>query len=70
VALADAIKGISMFRSTKINVPSSIGRNMSWFTPEELPGNKYYIFGKRAAGNWLKKWMSSTRADSSCSEYL
>jgi ATP-binding protein involved in chromosome partitioning len=47
VALADAIKGISMFRSEKINVPVlGLVENMSWFTPAELPDNKYYIFGK------------------------
>jgi len=47
VALADAIKGISMFRSDKINVPVlGLVENMSWFTPQELPDNKYYIFGK------------------------
>jgi ATPases involved in chromosome partitioning len=47
VALADAIKGISMFRSNKIDVPVlGLVENMSWFTPAELPGNKYYIFGK------------------------
>jgi ATP-binding protein involved in chromosome partitioning len=47
VALADAIKGIAMFRSNKINVPVlGLVENMAWFTPAELPGNKYYIFGK------------------------
>jgi ATP-binding protein involved in chromosome partitioning len=47
VALADAVKGISMFRSDKIDVPVlGLIENMSWFTPEELPGNKYYIFGR------------------------
>lgn len=47
VALADAVKGISMFRSEKINVPVlGLVENMSWFTPAELPDNKYYIFGK------------------------
>jgi ATP-binding protein involved in chromosome partitioning len=47
VALADAIKGISMFRSNKIDVPVlGLVENMSWFTPAELPDNKYYIFGK------------------------
>lgn len=47
VALADAIKGISMFRNEKINVPViGLVENMSWFTPAELPDNKYYIFGK------------------------
>jgi ATP-binding protein involved in chromosome partitioning len=47
VAIADAIKGISMFRSEKINVPVlGLVENMSWFTPAELPENKYYIFGR------------------------
>jgi len=47
VALADAVKGISMFQGDKINVPVlGLVENMSWFTPEELPDNKYYIFGK------------------------
>jgi len=47
VALADAIKGIAMFLGDKINVPVlGLVENMSWFTPEELPDNKYYIFGK------------------------
>ncbi len=47
VALADAIKGISMFRSDRIDVPViGLVENMSWFTPAELPENKYYIFGR------------------------
>ncbi len=47
VALADAVKGISMFRSERIGVPVlGLVENMSWFTPEELPGNRYYIFGR------------------------
>jgi ATP-binding protein involved in chromosome partitioning len=47
VALADAVKGISMFTSKNINVPVlGLVENMAWFTPEELPGNRYYIFGK------------------------
>ncbi len=47
VALADAVKGISMFRAKKIEVPVlGLVENMSWFTPAELPDNKYYIFGK------------------------
>jgi len=52
VALADAVKGVSMFRSKNIEVPVlGIIENMSWFTPEELPGNKYYIFGKDGGKN-------------------
>ena len=47
VALADARKGISMFTGEKINVPVlGLVENMSWFTPVELPENKYYLFGK------------------------
>ena len=47
VALADAVKGINMFQQKNINVPVlGLVENMSWFTPEELPDNKYYIFGK------------------------
>ena len=52
IALADARKGISMFRKENINVPLlGIIENMSFFTPEELPGNKYYIFGRQGAQN-------------------
>jgi len=46
VALADAVKGINMFRTEKVNVPIlGLVENMAWFTPEELPDNRYYIFG-------------------------
>jgi ATP-binding protein involved in chromosome partitioning len=56
VALADAVKGISMFRSDKINVPVlGLVENMSWFTPAELPLNKYYIFGKEGGKKLAKK---------------
>jgi len=47
VALADARKGVNMFTGEKINVPVlGLVENMSWFTPAELPENKYYLFGK------------------------
>ena len=50
VALADARKGIDMFTNDKVNVPIlGLVENMSWFTPAELPENKYYIFGKEGA---------------------
>lgn len=50
VALADAIKGINMFESPGIDVPViGLVENMAWFTPAELPENKYYIFGKEGA---------------------
>ncbi len=47
VALADARKGLQMFQTEKINIPIlGLVENMAWFTPAELPENKYYIFGK------------------------
>jgi ATP-binding protein involved in chromosome partitioning len=47
VALADARKGVNMFLGEKVNVPVlGLIENMAWFTPAELPENKYYIFGK------------------------
>ena len=47
VALADARKGIDMYRNDKVNVPIlGLVENMAWFTPAELPENKYYLFGK------------------------
>lgn len=50
VALADARKGINMFTNEKVNVPIlGLIENMAYFTPEELPENKYYIFGKEGA---------------------
>lgn len=52
VALADAKKGIAMFTQQSIDVPVlGIIENMAYFTPEELPDNKYYIFGKQGAEN-------------------
>ncbi len=55
VALADAKKGVAMFQQDSINVPVlGIIENMAYFTPEELPENKYYIFGKYGAKNLSK----------------
>ncbi|MDG1172388.1 MAG: Mrp/NBP35 family ATP-binding protein [Polaribacter sp.] len=52
IALADAKKGVAMFQQESINVPVlGIVENMSYFTPEELPNNKYYIFGQDGAKN-------------------
>jgi ATP-binding protein involved in chromosome partitioning len=52
VALADARKGINMFRMDSLKVPVlGLVENMAWFTPEELPDNKYYIFGQDGAKN-------------------
>jgi ATP-binding protein involved in chromosome partitioning len=50
VALADARKGINMFTNEKVNVPIlGLVENMAWFTPAELPHNRYYIFGRDGA---------------------
>ena len=47
VALADARKGIDMYRNEKVNVPIlGLVENMAWFTPAELPENRYYLFGR------------------------
>ena len=52
VALIDARKGVSMFKQKNINVPVlGIIENMAYFTPKELPKNKYYLFGKEGAKN-------------------
>lgn len=56
VALADVRKGVAMFKMDAINVPVlGVIENMSYFTPEELPDNKYYIFGKDGARNMAEK---------------
>jgi len=52
IALIDARKGVSMFKKDNINVPVlGIIENMAYFTPKELPENKYYLFGKEGAKN-------------------
>lgn len=57
VALADANKGLAMFRQAQINVPIlGIVENMAYFTPAELPNNKYYIFGKDGGKNLSEKF--------------
>jgi ATP-binding protein involved in chromosome partitioning len=56
VALADANKGLAMFKQPQINVPVlGVVENMAYFTPEELPNNKYYIFGKDGGKNLSEK---------------
>jgi ATP-binding protein involved in chromosome partitioning len=56
VALADARKGIDMYRNDKVNVPIlGLVENMAWFTPAELPNNKYYIFGKDGCKDLAKE---------------
>ncbi len=57
VALADAKKGIAMFSQAQLKVPViGLVENMSYFTPEELPGNKYYIFGKDGGKNLAEEF--------------
>lgn len=57
VALADATKGLAMFQQPQINVPVlGVVENMSYFTPEELPDNKYYIFGKGGGRELAEKF--------------
>jgi ATP-binding protein involved in chromosome partitioning len=57
VALADASKGLQMFKQPQINVPVlGVVENMAYFTPEELPDNKYYIFGKDGGKNLSEKY--------------
>ena len=57
VALTDANKGLSMFRQPQINVPIlGVIENMAYFTPEELPDNKYYLFGKEGGRKLAEKY--------------
>ena len=50
VALADVVRGVHMFRNEKVNIPIlGLVENMAWFTPAELPDNRYYIFGEGEA---------------------
>jgi ATP-binding protein involved in chromosome partitioning len=57
VALADAMKGLAMFKQPQINVPVlGVIENMAYFTPEELPDHKYFIFGKDGGKNLAEKF--------------
>lgn len=57
VAVADATKAVAMFRQAQINVPVlGIVENMAWFTPEELPDNRYYIFGQDGGKTLSEKY--------------
>ncbi|MBR2647405.1 MAG: Mrp/NBP35 family ATP-binding protein [Sediminibacterium sp.] len=57
VALADAKKGIAMFGQAQVNVPIiGLVENMAYFTPEELPDNKYYLFGKDGGKNLSEEY--------------
>lgn len=57
VALADARKGMAMFKMDSVNIPVlGLIENMAYFTPAELPGNKYYIFGKGGCRRLAEEW--------------
>ena len=63
VALADARKGIDMYRNEKVNVPIlGLVENMAWFTPAELPENKYFIFGKEGCKRLAEEMNTSLLA--------
>ena len=55
VAVADVVRGVEMFRHPQVNIPVlGVVENMAWFTPEELPENKYYLFGKGGAKQYAE----------------
>ncbi len=56
VAVADVIRGAEMFQHPQVNIPvAGIIENMAWFTPEELPENRYYLFGRGGAREYAQK---------------
>jgi ATP-binding protein involved in chromosome partitioning len=56
VAVADVVRGVEMFRHPQVNIPVlGIIENMAWFTPEELPNNRYYLFGNGGAARYAEQ---------------
>ncbi len=56
IAVADVVRGVEMFRNDNVNIPvAGIIENMAWFTPEELPDNRYYIFGRGGARRYAEE---------------
>jgi ATP-binding protein involved in chromosome partitioning len=56
VAVADVVRGVEMFRHEQVAVPVlGVVENMAWFTPKELPDNRYYIFGKGGARGYAEQ---------------
>ena len=56
VAVADVVRGVEMFRHAQVNIPVlGVVENMAWFTPEELPNNRYYLFGKGGAKQYAEE---------------
>ena len=55
VAVADVVRGVEMFRHPQVNIPVlGVVENMAWFTPEELPENRYYLFGRGGAARYAE----------------
>ncbi len=56
VAVADVVRGVEMFKNPNVNIPVlGVIENMAWFTPAELPNNRYYIFGKGGAARYASE---------------
>ena len=56
IAVADVVRGVEMYRNENVNIPvAGIVENMAWFTPAELPENRYYIFGRGGARAYAEK---------------
>ncbi len=56
VAVADVVRGVELFRNENVNIPiAGIIENMAWFTPEELPQNRYYLFGRGGARRYAEE---------------
>ncbi|MBQ2783751.1 MAG: Mrp/NBP35 family ATP-binding protein [Alistipes sp.] len=56
VAVADVVRGVEMFRHPQVDIPVlGVVENMAWFTPEELPDNRYYLFGRGGAAEYAAK---------------
>lgn len=56
VAVADVVRGVEMFRNPNVGIPvAGVIENMAWFTPEELPDNRYYLFGKGGARKFAEE---------------
>lgn len=56
IAVADVVRGAEMFRNPNVDIPiAGIVENMAWFTPEELPDNRYYLFGKGGARKFAEE---------------
>ena len=56
MAVADVVRGVEMCRNPNVNIPVlGVVENMAWFTPAELPNNRYYIFGKGGAARYAEE---------------